>query len=129
MKIIFIKKYDLKNGEFGIVKSINLKKSELTINKERSKTIKIKVSDYSNIELGYATTTHKAQGITIKNSFVLMSGAMQNKEMSYVQLSRAMQNCEIFTTELDLGESMLELLRKVELSRRKEMIRTLKLSR
>ncbi len=131
-KIVFTKnskKYDLRNGEFGIVKSINLKKSELIIKKERGKTIKIKVSDYSNIELGYATTTHKAQGITIKNSFVLMSGAMQDKEMSYVQLSRAKRNCEIFTTELDLGEEELELLRKVERSRKKEMVRELVLTR
>lgn len=75
-----------------------------------------KVRDFA---LGYAQTTHKAQGSTLEKTFVLAGGFMQDHEMSYVQMSRASNDCRIFVSEVAAGEDLAELVRAMERSREK----------
>ncbi|MGV2342204.1 MAG UNVERIFIED_CONTAM: hypothetical protein LVR18_52330 [Planctomycetaceae bacterium] len=37
------------------------------------------------LTLGYAATTHKMQGNTVSNSFLLLGGTMTSRELAYVQ--------------------------------------------
>src|SRR5512135_3376600 len=46
--------------------------------------------EFDSLRLGFATTTHRAQGMALDgNTYVLFGGWMQNREMSDVQISRA----------------------------------------
>jgi conjugative relaxase-like TrwC/TraI family protein len=63
---------------------------------------------YQDVRLGYAVTTHKAQGITVDKAYVLFSEKMQTREMSYVQLSRSRQESRLYLTKAQAGSLALE---------------------
>ena len=77
----------IKNGQTGIIETI--RGSILSIRSDSGMQHVIDTERYDDLKLGYAVTTHKAQGDTRQQSFVLMGGSMQNRELSYVQLSRS----------------------------------------
>ena len=73
-------------------------------------------------QLGYASTTHSAQGATVDKVFVLAGGSMQDREATYVQASRARVDTRIYTDVLSAGGTELEeLARSMERSRAKEL--------
>ena len=51
--------------------------------------------DYAEIEHGYATTIHKAQGTTVDYSYLLLTGHL-DRHGSYVALSRHRQGVAAF---------------------------------
>jgi ATP-dependent exoDNAse (exonuclease V) alpha subunit len=66
---------------------------------------------FDSLRLGYAATTHRAQGMTLdQNAYVLLGGTMQNREMIYVQISRARGETHLFTDEKSAGRDRLEEL-------------------
>ena len=75
------------NGDLGTVSAIEGQKLRVTLDSGRSVTID--AEGYKHLRLGYALTTHKAQGMTAENTFILTGGSMTDREMSYVQASRA----------------------------------------
>lgn len=44
---------------------------------------------YPHVQLGYALTTCKAQGLTVERSFIYVDETVENREAAYVQASRA----------------------------------------
>ena len=52
---------------------------------------------YPHIELAYAQTTHKGQGQTADNAFILAGGEMTDRELSYVQTCRARKKTKIYS--------------------------------
>lgn len=131
-RIMFTKNHKglgVKNGSFGIIGRINEQLGTLTVEVDgpgsaRERTRSFSLDSYDNVTLGYAVTTHKAQGVTVENSFVLTDEEMTDREMSYVQVSRAKSKTSIFTTEEEAGLDLCELVRKMEYSRVKEMALT-----
>jgi ATP-dependent exoDNAse (exonuclease V) alpha subunit len=87
----------------------------------RERTRSFSIDAYDEVTLGYAVTTHKAQGATVENSFVLTDEEMTHREMSYVQVSRARGETTIFTTEEEAGVELRTLVRKMEEERLKEL--------
>lgn len=83
--------------------------------------VKFKVAEYDAFSLGYAATTHKAQGATIERTFVYAGGWMTDREMAYVQMSRHREDCRIFATENTIGEDIAELAKLMSKSRTKQM--------
>lgn len=79
---------------------------------------------YQHLKLGYAVTTHKAQGMTVENAYLLTSESMQDREISYVQASRAKGVTRIFTTTAEAGENLSALSKKMAKSHRQEMAST-----
>ena len=75
------------NGDLGTVSSIDGQKVCVTL--DTGGTIALNAEGYEHLRLGYALTTHKAQGMTTENTFILTGGSMTDREMSYVQASRA----------------------------------------
>lgn len=73
------------------------------------------------VALGYATTTHKAQGATATRAYVLTGGPMQDREISYVQGSRARDRTTFFVTRSDVGDTIANLAREMARSRQKDM--------
>ena len=75
------------NGDLGTVSAIH--ENQLTIRLDDGHTVTLNAEGYAHLRLGYALTTHKAQGLTAEKAFILTGGPMTDREMSYVQASRA----------------------------------------
>ena len=82
----------------------------------------IDLTSYSNLEMSYAITTHKGQGQTVENSFVLLGGTMTDREMSYVQISRARSKTRIYSDSDTGGDSIERLADMMNRSRPKELV-------
>ncbi len=106
----------LENGMVGTVVGLNKKQQSLMIRLDDGKTLRIHTDAYAHLKLGYAVTTHKGQGATVNNAFVLSGGGMTDREISYVQASRARDETRIYTDRLSLDEDgdaeVLEVLAK-----------------
>jgi len=120
------KSLDVKNGTFGTVRRYNelLGTISIEIDQEEKKRTQVRtfsVKDYADIRLGYAVTTHKSQGATVENSFVLTNETMMDRQISYVQMSRAKQRTQIFTTRDQAGDQLTDLVRRMERDNIKEL--------
>lgn len=113
--------YGVKNGSLGTVEQIDHNKSRITARLDDGSRVLIDTAHYEHVKLGYAVTTHKAQGMTAENTYILVGGAMQDREMSYVQVSRARGETTLFTDKLEAGENLAELSREMNHSRQKEL--------
>lgn len=119
------------NGDIGTVLSVNKRKKSLSIRKDDGQLIILPLKDYMHthnemkgkcaLDLGYAVTTHKGQGVTVDRAFVLVGGTMQDREISYVQASRAREFTRLYTDELQAGEELTKLARQMEKSRAKDL--------
>lgn len=109
------------NGDLGTVVAVSSKRGMISVKLDRGQQVLVKLSQYTDLSLGYAVTTHKAQGMTVEEAFVLVGGGMQTRELSYVQGTRARKETRLYTSELVAGESCRDLAASMSLSRRKEM--------
>ena len=133
--------YDIVNGDFATIEKIRkprhlLDKGGFTVLLDspslgKQERVRVSFEDYkpSEVKLGYASTTHKAQGTTVDRAFVLAGGWMQDRELSYVQMSRHRKDCQIFVTADEAGEDLCELRRAMEKSHSKELAHTQEQSR
>ena len=113
--------YGVRNGQLGTIEKIDEKRKVLQVKLDSGSKANIPLKEYEHVKLGYAVTTHKAQGMTAKNSYVLAGGPMQDRELSYVQLSRAKEKTKIYIDKAEAGENLANLSKLVEKSRQKEM--------
>ncbi len=123
-RILFTKNHKglgVMNGQTGTVLTVNPKANTLGVVTDSGERKIIATASYESVELGYATTTHKAQGKTVDHAYVLAGGSMQDKELSYVQVSRARETTRIFTSVEEGGRSIEELAQKMNQSRMKEL--------
>lgn len=81
------------NGDLGTITATYADTVEVLMDK--GKTVVVDLKKYEALRLGYAVTTHKAQGLTTDTTLIL-TGPMQDRELSYVQISRARHRSEIF---------------------------------
>lgn len=112
------------NGLRGVVSIANPVEGTIRVKLTDGRTVTLQVSDYSAIELGYAGTTHIAQGATTRHAYVLAGGSMQDRESSYVQVSRSVDNTWVFATADQVGDELAALAREMERSRQKDMAHT-----
>ena len=112
----------VKNGQVGTVEAIT--GSRLSIRLDSGVQRTIDTNSYDHIKLGYAVTTHKAQGDTKRQSFVLVGGSMQDRELSYVQLSRSTGKTFLFTDRQEAGDNLAALSKEMARSRQKQMALT-----
>ena len=75
------------NGDLGTVHSAQ--GQTLSVRLDDGREVRIPVEAYPHLRLGYALTTHKAQGMTVERAFILTGGSMTDREITYVQASRA----------------------------------------
>ncbi len=73
------------------------------------------------LTLGYAATTHKMQGNTVSNSFLLLGGSMTSRELAYVQATRARNETWLFADRLTAGDDLSDLANAMSRSRAKQM--------
>ena len=85
------------------------------------------LEDESDISLGYASTIHKSQGMTVDKSFLMLDTNV-NKELAYVGLTRSREDAHVYceTSQLDedtiqQAESQEKLGRSMERSQQKQL--------
>lgn len=115
------KRYGVQNGSLGTVIQVDVRHDCLTVKLDGGRLALISVTDYPHLQLGYAITTHKAQGVTTENAYVLLGGPSQDRELSYVQASRARGDTRFFVNKLEGGEQFRELHKEIERSRQKDL--------
>jgi len=117
--------YGVRNGNLGTIERIEPKTKTIHAKLDDGKSVRFSLNDYEHVRLGYAVTTHKAQGMTARNAYILAGGAMQDRELSYVQVSRAKETTRIYTDKIEAGDKVQELARKMSVSRQKDLATTL----
>lgn len=113
--------YGVQNGSLGTVTEVDVRKKILTVKLDQGKLVMVPVKDYAHLKLGYAMTSHKAQGATTQNAYVLLGGPSQDRELSYVQASRARGTTRFFLGKLEAGEDLRDLCKQMERSRKKNL--------
>ena len=131
-RVLFTKNnriYQVRNGELGTVTSIDNESRTVVIETDDKRYVKIAIQDYDNLQLGYAVTTHKAQGITVDKAFILAGGVMQDRELSYVQMSRSREQTKIYTERAEVGDTIADLSKRMKTSRMKVIAQDLVLEK
>jgi conjugative relaxase-like TrwC/TraI family protein len=82
----------------------DVKRKGLFTRKPQSVVIDLK--KYPHVQLGYAVTTHKVQGITVERSFVLLGDAHASKELLFTQLTRASHASQLYAAEGQCKDSL-----------------------
>lgn len=111
----------LRNGQLGTVQSINPLTRTLGVRLDSGRQVSVPLGEYSDLKLGYAVTTHKSQGMTTQNAYILTDESMQDKELSYVQTSRARGFTRLFTTQIEAGPGHERLSRMMSQSHQKQL--------
>lgn len=108
------------NGELGTVTKVirpaltTFNKGEVVVKLDHDEEVRVNLNHYNAMTLGYAMTTHKAQGVTVDSSYVYTTPQDAEREMAYVQASRARESTRVYCPGHDLGEDLAELTRMME---------------
>lgn len=92
------KSLGLCNGDIGTIREVNVARNRMTVKLDSGELKTVPLNRYTSIELAYAVTTHRAQGKTVDNAYVLPGDSMQDRELTYVQMSRARGTTRVYAT-------------------------------
>jgi ATP-dependent exoDNAse (exonuclease V) alpha subunit len=123
-RVLFTKNnriYKVNNGDLGTVTEVSSLNREIKVKLDSGKDVIIPLTKYEEVQLGYAVTTHKAQGVTIDKAYILAGGIMQDRELSYVQMSRSRVETKIFIDKGEEGQTVKDLAKNMSRSRQKEI--------
>lgn len=138
-RVLFIRndtRLRVRNGDLGVIESVKLGltagATTVTVRLDREDrrgllTAPVRVSftlrEYNHLTLGYAVTTHKAQGATAEGECLawLTRAFQEAREVAYVQLSRARGGARLFVSEQEFGEDLGVLADSMARSRVKEL--------
>lgn len=129
-----MRKFGIENGHTASVVGVDPLTRKLTVRlhhqpsshssfAEQSRLVKIPLLGLSKdaMSLGYASTTHRAQGMTCKRAFVLLTGNMMSTELVYTQLTRARERTELFVSKDQVEGELEQLVSEIEKSSAKNL--------
>lgn len=94
----------VKNGLLGTVECVEAGGVKVRLDSAQGpgqgRMVSVCIADYAAVDHGYATTIHKAQGMTVERAYVLGSGTM-DRHLIYVAMTR---HREAVTLYVDRGE-------------------------
>jgi len=109
---------DVRNGETGTVVSFHraivttpLNPGAISVRMDDGRKIRVDLGKYKDLSLGYALTTHKAQGATVDEAFVYTTPERAARDMIYVQASRQRESLQVYAPGHDLGEDLAAMER------------------
>jgi len=113
-------RFDVSNGDLGTVVKVHrpidanpFAKGEVTVELDRGGRVRVNLNKYEETSLGYALTTHKAQGSTVDSVFVYTTVGSARQDLMYVQASRARDHMAVYCPGHDLGEDLADLERSL----------------
>ncbi len=119
----------IQNGSLATVAKIDRRVLQVRLDNGQRVNVSLRHYPQEKISLGYAVTTHKAQGMTVKNAFVLVDPIQQGRELTYVQASRASATTRFYVDEATAGRQLREIAEKMGRSRSKELASALRQER
>lgn len=125
-RVLFLRnsrQLEVQNGLLGTVTATQ--GHHLVVMLDSGKTTTFDARHYPHISLGYAVTTHKAQGVTAEHVYALVGGSMQCRELSYVQVSRSRYSTRLFVDDANAGTDLAKLEDAMNESRPKLLATTI----
>jgi conjugative relaxase-like TrwC/TraI family protein len=122
------KRLGIIKNEFGTIDRIDQSTGLVTVDIDGAEEpVVFSPRRFDDFRLAYATTVHRAQGISLEgDAFVLMGGAMAaTKEMTYVQVSRAKECTHLFVDGKTAGKELKGLIEQVTRSEAKQTAHTI----
>jgi conjugative relaxase-like TrwC/TraI family protein len=114
--------YQVNNGDRGVIVAFNHHSRLVAVRLHgTAKTVYFPYRDYTALQLGYAMTTHKAQGATVPSVYVLLGGPMQDRHLSYVQTTRASESTRLYVDVPHAGPQLKHLLNQMAKERPKRL--------
>jgi len=116
----------VQNGAKGTICDVSGDRERISVHLDTGSRISINVLEHPYLQLGYASTVHKAQGTTATRAYVLGGGPMESRELANVEASRAREQTRIVSTgqaEFQ-NEDFERLVREMARSRQKSMAHT-----
>lgn len=107
----------VKNGMIGTVERIEA--GAITVRGDDGRHVRVNASEYRDFDLGYAVTVHKAQGVTVDQSFVLATAGF-DRHLAYVSGSRHRENLAVFYSQ-EQFRTPAELQRTLSRERAKDV--------
>lgn len=86
----------VKNGLLGSV--VGFEGATVQVARDDGGVVGVDPAAYHHLSHGYATTVHKAQGVTVDRAYLLGSASM-DKHLAYVGMSRHRHSLEVFLPE------------------------------
>jgi ATP-dependent exoDNAse (exonuclease V) alpha subunit len=125
-QVLFTKKsrkYGLENGDLGLVTEVSRLTRTFCVQLASGKVLRLPQQDSARIqvELGYAATTHKLQGATVKNSYVLLGGSMQDLHLTYVQATRTKEHTRFYVDRFEAGDKLATIAAQAARRREQKM--------
>jgi conjugative relaxase-like TrwC/TraI family protein len=111
------------NGDLATILKVGPEKITARLDKDsREVTVDLRRYSPEKLVLGYASTTHSAQGASIDYVEILAGGGPTDQHMGYVQLSRAKFGAHVFLDKYTAGDPGLsDLIRSYSKERQKTM--------
>ena len=98
-------KLDVRNGQRATIESATDFDGHITAVLDNGQSREFNIKDYQNIDYGWASTTHKAQGATVERAYVygFSNESMASQQATYVQISRAREETKLFIVAGERG--------------------------
>jgi Ti-type conjugative transfer relaxase TraA len=105
---------NVKNGSLGTILEMNKQKITVALD-DTQKTLSFSPKLYPFIDNGWATTIHKAQGVTADN-VKLLASFEQYRNLAYVGMSRHRHSVKLYASSLDFWreEKVIDRLSRVQ---------------
>jgi ATP-dependent exoDNAse (exonuclease V) alpha subunit len=100
-------KLDVRNGQRGQIQGIDPDSRAIGVLLDGGQEKDLPLDKYRDIDYGWASTTHKAQGSTVDRAYVYghAKEAMASQQSTYVQISRGREETRIYAVK---GEPSIE---------------------
>ncbi len=115
------RKLGVQNGTLGTILELKHKQQIAVVKLDSGEVVPVPLKSYQSLTLGYAVTTHKGQGTTVENAYILAGGRMQDRELSYVQASRARNSSRIYTDRNEADNDLSRLAKQMSKTHEKTL--------
>ena len=102
------KSLGVRNGQLGTVTELRADTECMVVQIDNGSRVLIPYKEYSHLQLGYALTTFKSQGVTMTHSYCLVPETA-TRELSVVQASRHSVSCTFFVDAITAGPELSEM--------------------
>jgi ATP-dependent exoDNAse (exonuclease V) alpha subunit len=103
-------KHKIENSWVGSVEEVDAERGRISVRLDKGdRLVTLRLKDFEKtdaLRLGYASTTHKAQGRTVDLCYVLAGGPLSNRHLAYVQTTRHRKDARLYFAAQDAGPEL-----------------------